>query len=94
MKGALLEATDRSCGWTKRPARHKHGCGMMLVMVLVRSKNYEGVDTRNEKYLETKNKATTAVYQGKFKREGKVIQRNVIQRDDQNCDVLNIAEDS
>ena len=51
MKGALLEATDRSCGWT-------------------------------------------SVYQGKFKREGKVIQRNVIQRDDQNCDVLKIAEDS
>ena len=23
LKGALLEATDRSCGWTKDPAKHK-----------------------------------------------------------------------
>ena len=23
LKGALLEATDRSCGWTKGPDRHK-----------------------------------------------------------------------
>ena len=23
LKGALLEATDNSCGWTKGPAKHK-----------------------------------------------------------------------
>ena len=42
LKGALLEATDKRCGWTKRPARDikKHGGGkMMLAIVVMRSQN-------------------------------------------------------
>ena len=41
LKEALLEATDRSCGWSKvHQEIKKHGGGMMLVKVLVRTRNY------------------------------------------------------
>ena len=42
LKGALLEATNKSCEWTKGPAINikKYGGRMMLVMVLLRSISY------------------------------------------------------
>ena len=41
LKVASLEAKDKTCGWTKSPARHEESGGaMMVVIVLLRSINY------------------------------------------------------
>ena len=41
LKGALLKATNGSCGWTKDPdIKKRSGELMTLVIVLVRSRNY------------------------------------------------------
>ena len=68
LKVALVEATDRSCGWTKVQLHiKKHGGGvMMLVIVLLRSGS-----ACNEKYLDSRKKASRTVYQSKCNAERK-----------------------
>ena len=92
----MLEATGRSCGWTKGPVDIKKHCGgmMMLVVVLVRRGNYGrigGRETNKEKYLEAKKKAGRTVYQAKCKAERKRFGR-VMWRNDQKRDVFKIAK--
>lgn len=63
-KGALLEASDETCGWTKVPARHKEKCWQNEMLMKMLEKMY--ILKRNKtkkqkgKYLEAKRKVKKA----------------------------------
>ena len=42
----LLESTEKKCGWTNNPAKHKENGRGILVKMLVRSENYEKSENR------------------------------------------------
>ena len=93
VKGALLEATYRSSGWTKGPAIHEETWWWNIVSssVLEKQKQHKQGNTSNEKYLEAKEKARKTVYQttgkAKSKRSG-----NVMQQDGQKFDECRIPK--
>ena len=96
MKGALLEATDGSCGQTKGSAKHeetwwcKDGVSNSVSEKQKLWKEWEQGNTCMEKYLKAKKKAKRTVYQAKWKAEKNRV-GNIRRRDYQKCDVFKTA---
>ena len=97
LKDSLIEATERSCGWTKGPPRHKETWWWNeAVDSAVKEKRkcwkeWKKGKTSKEVYLEAKRKSKKAVYEARSESERKRF-ANVEIRDDQKLEVFRIAK--
>ena len=73
LKEALLEATDRSCGWTKGPPRNKETLWWNVSKSVSEKQKLwsecKQGNTSKKQYLELKKKARRTVYQNNREKE-------------------------
>ena len=92
---SLLQATDETCRWTKRPARHSQTwwwndeVDQCINEKRRLWKEWKSVGSKNL-YLEAKHRARTAVYAAKAEAERNIF-ADVLRREDQRNEVFKIA---
>ena len=97
MKDSLIEATERSCGWTKGPPRHREtwwwneAVDQVIKVKRKLWKEWKAGRVGKEVYLEAKRRAKRAVYEARTESERKKF-GNIENRDDQKQEVFRIAK--
>ena len=97
LKDSLIEATERSCGWTKGPPRHREtwwwneAVDQVIKVKRKLWKEWKAGRVGKEVYLEAKRRAKRAVYEARTESERKKF-GNIENRDDQKQEVFRIAK--